>query len=92
MISFDMFGTVTCFILQDCAGVIMYTAEAATRVSLDAIQILGKSMSIYRILLKVPPSKRSPMGVYLAVGVYLVYNFFSRDDWGFIWSTRYVIS
>ena len=28
-------------ILQDCAGVILYTAEAATQMALDAIQILG---------------------------------------------------
>ena len=28
---------------QDCAGVILYAAENATQVALDAIQILGKS-------------------------------------------------
>ena len=27
---------------QDCAGVILYAAENATQVALDAIQILGK--------------------------------------------------
>ena len=31
-----------CFVLQDCAGVILYCAEAATKLALDAIQILGK--------------------------------------------------
>ena len=31
-----------CGDFQDCAGVILYTAEAATKVALDAIQILGK--------------------------------------------------
>ena len=30
--------------LQDCAGVILYAAENATQVALDAIQILGKSL------------------------------------------------
>lgn len=34
-----------CF--QDCAGVILYAAENATQVALDAIQILGKSLSLY---------------------------------------------
>ena len=29
------------FYFQDCAGVILYTAEAATQMALDAIQILG---------------------------------------------------
>ena len=33
-----------CF--QDCAGVILYAAENATQVALDAIQILGKSLSL----------------------------------------------
>lgn len=28
--------------LQDCSGVILYTAEKATQVALDAIQILGE--------------------------------------------------
>lgn len=28
-------------ILQDCAAVILYTAEAATKMALDTIQILG---------------------------------------------------
>lgn len=28
-------------IFQDCAGVILYTAEAATQMALQAIQILG---------------------------------------------------
>lgn len=32
---------------QDCAGVILYAAENATQVALDAIQILGKSLSLY---------------------------------------------
>ena len=31
-----------CF-FQDCAGVILYTAEAATQMALDAIQILGEA-------------------------------------------------
>ena len=31
---------------QDCAGVILYAAENATQVALDAIQILGKSLSL----------------------------------------------
>lgn len=30
--------------LQDCAGVILYCAEAATQVALQAIQCLGKRM------------------------------------------------
>lgn len=29
-------------IVQDCAAVILYTAEAATKMALDTIQILGK--------------------------------------------------
>ena len=28
--------------VQDCAAVILYTAEAATKMALDTIQILGK--------------------------------------------------
>ena len=32
------------FYFQDCAGVILYTAEAATQMALDAIQILGKAI------------------------------------------------
>jgi len=28
-------------VFQDCAGVILYSAEAATQMALDAIQILG---------------------------------------------------
>ena len=35
---------------QDCAGVILYTAEAATKVALDAIQILGTCQSIDSVL------------------------------------------
>lgn len=30
------------FLLQDCAGVILYCAENATQVALDGIQCLGK--------------------------------------------------
>lgn len=33
----------TMFVFQDCAGVILYCAEAATQVALQAIQCLGKS-------------------------------------------------
>ena len=29
-------------LLQDCAAVILYAAEAATKVALDALQILGQ--------------------------------------------------
>ena len=36
---------VTTISFQDCAGVILYAAENATQVALDAIQILGKSVA-----------------------------------------------
>lgn len=34
---------------KDCAGVILYCAESATQVALDAIQCLGKCMASMRI-------------------------------------------
>ena len=37
------------FFLQDCAGVILYTAENATQIALDAIQILGESVVLLSI-------------------------------------------
>lgn len=36
---------------KDCAGVILYCAEKATQVALDAIQLLGKFMKTIRILM-----------------------------------------
>ena len=44
-----------CF--QDCAGVILYAAENATQVALDAIQILGKSLSLSLSLSLASPVK-----------------------------------
>lgn len=35
---------------KDCAGVILYCAERATKMALEAIQILGKGESLYRII------------------------------------------
>lgn len=37
--------------LKDCAAVILYTAEAATQMALDAIQILGASSNTAHLLL-----------------------------------------
>ena len=36
----------------DCAGIILYTAENATQVCLDAIQILGGKLFLYHIRFK----------------------------------------
>ena len=36
-----VFYNLSLFSVQDCAGVILYAAEAATQMALDAIQILG---------------------------------------------------
>ena len=34
-------------VCQDCAGVILYSAENATQVALDAIQCLGKHLDAF---------------------------------------------
>ena len=41
---------------KDCAGVILYAAETATQVALDAIQCLGKVMSARSIISHVKTS------------------------------------
>lgn len=35
---------------KDCAGVILFSAERATQMALDAIQILGNSSSLLELL------------------------------------------
>ncbi len=35
---------------KDCAGVILYTAEQATQVALDAIQLLGTCVRTHRFV------------------------------------------
>lgn len=40
------------FLLQDCAGVILYCAENATQVALDGIQCLGECQRAERSLHK----------------------------------------
>ncbi len=41
---FNIFLIESCPFLQDCAGVILYTAENATQVALEAIQCLGMQL------------------------------------------------
>ena len=36
---------------RDCAAIILYSAEAATQVALDGIQLLGKWVTLFLILI-----------------------------------------